>query len=226
MMSRLILAGLSLAVCSCASVGVRSTQLLSDEPPRKVPAAIFVKPLAYYDPNVAVDRSGTKLSDFQYDFQEKFTRFLTSRLSDGIAPASAMAATAPPRRGNYWLITGQFDRVSQGSRFLRSFAGFGLGGTKLDATVVVSDMSGPTPRPFLVIRTSGGSNALPLVLGFPRSGLTFDAQRTAREVTAAISEFLYQQGAVPYEYAVAPRRLSETAPARYDPRAWVHPPAP
>jgi len=226
MMSRVILAAVSLALCSCASVGVRSSQRLSDTPPRKAPAAIFVKPLAYYEPNVAVDRSGTKLSDFQYDFQEKFTRFLTSRLSDGIAPASAMAATAPPRRGNYWLITGQFDRVSQGSRFLRSFAGFGLGGTKLDTTIVVSDMSGPTPRPFLVIRTSGGSNAVPLLLGFPRSGLTFDAQRTAREVTAAISEFLYQQGAVPYEYAVAPRRLSETAPARYDPRAWVHPPAP
>lgn len=226
MMSRLIFAGISLALCSCASVGVRSARQVSEMPPRKVPSAIFVKPLAYYDPNVAVDRSGTKLSGFQYEYQEKFTRFLTSRLSDGIAPASAMAATAPPRRGNYWLITGQFDRVVQGSRFLRSVIGFGLGGTKLDTTVVVSDMSGPTPRPFLVIRTSGGSNAVPLLLGFPRSGLTFDAQRTAREVTAAISEFLYQQGAVPYEYAVAPRRLSETAPATYDPRAWVHPSAP
>ncbi len=126
MMSRLILTGLSLAFCSCASVGVRSTQLVSETPPRKVPAAIFVKPFAYYEPNVAVDRSGTKLSDFQYEFQEKFTRFLTSRLSDGIAPASAMAATAPPRRGNYWLVTGQFDRSARAAGFsvlLRLWAG-------------------------------------------------------------------------------------------------------
>jgi hypothetical protein len=104
--------------------------------------------------------------------------------------------------------------------------GFGWGATKLETSILVTDLSGPQPRSFLLIETSGGSNALPGVvsttgvavggvasvagggalLNSTRSGLTFDAQRTAEEVSAALSEYLYQQGAIPYEQAIAPKR--------------------
>ena len=164
---------------------------------------------------------------FKYELQEKFTRNLVQRLSRHVSPAQAVAATAPLPRGNYWLITGRFDRVNQGSRLLRSVVGFGAGGTKLDMSVVVYDLSKTTPRPILLIETTGGSNATPGAIGTAayfatgvtalfaagnlfegtRSGLTFDTIRTTREVAASLSEFLSERGALSPEKALRPRRL-------------------
>ena len=53
-------------------------------------------------------------------------------------------------RGNFWLIVSRFDRMYQGSRMLRSVIGFGAGGTKLEMTVMVYDLSRRPPRPFLL----------------------------------------------------------------------------
>lgn len=218
----------ALACCSCASVSVKKQQYLSPNLPHRVPQKILVKPLAYYAPDVAVGRDGEKLQQFQYDFQEKFTRELGDSLGSRISKVQPIAATAPVPRGNYWLITGRFDRVRQGSRLLRALVGFGWGATKLETSILVTDLSGAKPRSFLLIETSGGSNALPGVvtstgyvlggvtsvageaqfLDSTRTGLSFDAKRTAEEVSAALSEYLYQQGAIPYDYAVAPKRTS------------------
>lgn len=200
------------ALCSCASVSVTKIQYLDKQPPKRAPQQILVKPLGYFEPNLAVDRSGTKLSDFKYEFQEKLTRNLVQRLPEYVAPARAIAATAPARAGNAWLITGQFDRVEQGSRLLRSLVGFGSGATKLQTTIIVSDLSGPSPRPFLLIQTSGGTNAAPMLVGTTRAGLTFDAIRTSREICATLSEYLYQQGIIPYENAVGPKRAPGVLP--------------
>ena len=96
----------------------------------------------------------------------------------------------------------------------------------MDTTVVVSDLSGPHPKPFLRIVTTGGSNISPGVLGVAsffvsgptaltslfnavdgiRSGITFDTIRTTREINAALSEYLYQRGAIPYKKATGPKR--------------------
>ena len=100
-----------LSVCSCASVSVKKIELLTVRPPTKAPAKILVKPPTFYDPGLRVDRSGAKLENFKYELQEKFTRHLVQRLSRHVSPAQAVAATAPLPRGNYWLITGRFDRV-------------------------------------------------------------------------------------------------------------------
>ncbi len=79
----------------------------------------------------------------------------------------------------------------------------------------------------VLIETTGGSNATPGAIGAAtyfatgvtallsvgnlfegtRSGLTFDTIRTAREVAAALSEFLYERGALPPEKPVRPRCL-------------------
>ena len=152
-------------LCSCASVSVKKIELLTARPPTKAPAKILVKPPTFHDPGLRVDRSGAKLETFKYELQEKFTRNLVQRLSKHVSPAQAVAATAPLPRGNYWLITGRFDRVNQGSRLLRSVVGFGAGGTKLDMSVVVYDLSKTTPRPILLIETTGGSNATPGAIG-------------------------------------------------------------
>jgi hypothetical protein len=207
---------LSAALCSCASVSLKKAEQLKATPPTRPPEKIFVKPFSFYEPALRVDRSGKVLEEFKYNMQEKFTRNLVKRLSRSVAPAEAVAATAPLPRGNYWLVTGRFDKVNQGSRIMRSVIGFGIGGTKLDTSVVIYDLSGRTKTPLLLIETTGGSNASPGAIGSVgyfvsgvtalgsvanllegvRSGITFDIVRTTREVTATAGEYLYQQGAV------------------------------
>ena len=224
---RLVLAIISLALCSCASVSVKKVELLTARPPSKVPEKIFVKPPSFYDPGLHVDRSGARLETFKYEMQERFTRNVVPRLSKHVAPAQSVAATAPLPQGNYWMLMGRFDRVNQGSRLLRSVVGFGAGGTKLEMSVVVYDLSRKSPRPFLLIQTTGGSNAPPGAIGTAayfmtgvtalfsvanlfeatRSGLTFDTLRTAREIAAALSEYLSEQGALPPEKTLRPRRV-------------------
>ena len=215
------------ALPSCASVSVKKSELLTASPPKKTPARIFVKPPTFYDPGLRVDRSAANLEAFKSDLQEKFTRQLVRRLSRYVSPAQAVASTAPLPRGNFWLVEGRFDRINQGSRLLRSVFGFGAGGTKLDMSVVVYDLSKTAPRPILLIETTGGSNATPGAIGTAtyfmtgptalfslgnlfegtRTGLTFDTIRTAREIAASLSEFLSEQGAPLPAGTLHPRRL-------------------
>ncbi len=221
------------ALCSCASVSLKKVDVLTARPPAKAPAMIFVKPPTFYDAAVRVDRSGARLETFEHDMQERFTRNVVRRLSRYVAPAQAVAATAPLPRGNHWLVTSRFDRVNQGSRLLRSFIGFGAGGTKLEMSVVVYDLSSKPPRPFLLIQTTGGSNAPPGVIGTAayfvtgvtalfsagnlfegtRSGLTFDTLRSAREIAAALSEYLVERGALPPGKGLRSKRIRNSTSA-------------
>ncbi|HEY5741360.1 MAG TPA: DUF4410 domain-containing protein [Terrimicrobiaceae bacterium] len=221
-----ILAIVCLALCSCASVSVKKVQLLTTRPPSKVPVKIFIPPPTFYEPGLRVDRSGPRLEKFKYEMQDKFARRLVRRLSKHVAPAEAVAATAPLPRGNYWVLISRFDMMNQGSRLLRSVFGFGAGGTKLEMSVVICDLSGKRPKPFLLIQTSGGSNAPPGAIGTAayfvtgvtalfsaanlfegtRSGLTFDSIRTSREITASLTEYLAEQGALPPEKTLRSRR--------------------
>jgi Domain of unknown function (DUF4410) len=224
------------ALCSCASISIKKVDVLTAKPPSKAPTQIFVTPPTFYDPALRVDRSGPRLEAFKHDMQDRFTRTLVRRLSKHVAPAQAVAATAPLPRGNHWLITSRFDKVSQGSRLLRSVIGFGAGGTKLEMSVVVYDLTRRPPRPFLLIQTTGGSNAAPGAIGTAayfatgvtalfsapnlfegtRSGLTFDTLRSAREVTAALSEYLVERGALPADKRLRARRV-RNAPATGEP---------
>lgn len=217
---------LALSLCSCASVSVKTMERLTRDVPQKTPEKILVRPFTFHDPAVRVDRSGERLDRFKYDLQERFTRNLVKRLPRYIAPGEAIAATAPLPRGNYWLIEGRFDRINQGSRLLRSLVGFGFGGTKLDTSVLVYDLSGKKPKPFLLIETTGGSNASPGAIGTAayfvsgvtalgsaanllegvRSGVTFDTQRTTREVAATMGHYLREEQGLPPE-TFTPKRL-------------------
>jgi hypothetical protein len=220
-------------LCSCASVSVKRTELLTPRAPKRIPERILVKPPTFYAPNLLVDRSGASLENLKNELQEKFLRNLVRRLSTHIAPAYAIAATAPLPRRNDWLIIARFDRVNQGSRLLRSVVGFGAGGTKVEMSVLVYDLSKPKPGPFLLIQTTGGSNAMPGAVGTAayvitgvtalfsvgnlfegaRSGLSFDVIRTTHEITASLSEFLFRQGGLAPEQVLHPRRLRNSTPA-------------
>jgi Domain of unknown function (DUF4410) len=224
------------ALCSCASISIKKVDVLTAKPPSKAPAQIFVTPPTFYEPALRVDRSEARLEAFKYDMQDRFTRTLVRRLSKHVAPAQAVAATAPLPRGNHWLLTSRFDKVNQGSRLLRSVVGFGAGGTKLEMSVVVYDLTRKPPRPFLLIQTTGGSNAAPGAIGTAayfvtgitalfsapnlfegtRSGLTFDTLRSAREITAAMSEYLVERGALPADKRLRARRVRD-APATGEP---------
>lgn len=227
---RLSVLGFSAALlASCASVSIKDVARLDPNPPSRLPGKVFVAPFTFTSSGVRVDRKGADLENLKFNLRELMTRNLVRRLPKYVAPAEAVAANAPLPRGNYWLIRGNFDRVYQGSRLLRSVVGLGAGATLMDTTIVVYDLSGPNPRPFLRIVTTGGSNISPGIGGVAtffvsgpmaltslfnvvdgvRSGITFDTIRTTREVNAALSEFLYQRGAIPYKKAAGPKRLGE-----------------
>jgi hypothetical protein len=126
------------------------------------------------------------------------------------------------------VIRGKFVRVNQGSRFLRSAIGFGAGGTKLETMVEVYDLSDLSHRPFLTFSTTGGSNAEPgaitgiatdpLTLGVGvvtggagglAHGLTEDTKRTAREITAELSDYMYRSGWIPEDNWIKPKQLNQ-----------------
>lgn len=215
--------------CSCASVSVKKTEMIGPGTKNRVPEKIFVQPFVFDSEGLRVDRDGEKLALFKQGVQARMSRDLVRRLPKFVAPAEAVLPQAALPRGNYWAITGRFDRIHQGSRFMRMTVGMGAGGTKLNATVIVYDLSGRYWRPILRIETTGGSNFSPGTLGTAgyfvsgvtslasvvyaldgiQSGVTFDSTRTAREITAAISEYLYMQGAIPHDKAVAPKRLGK-----------------
>ena len=214
---RLLPGALFLALCSCASVSVKKEERFTTGTPQKAPAKIFVQPFTFNEGGVRANRSGRNLKAFEFDVQEWMVRHLVKRLKANIAPAQAVAQNAPLPQGNYWLVTGRFDRVNQGSRLLRAALGYGLGGTKLETTVEVWDLSQRPKRLFLRLETTGGSNSPPGAVGAlsytvggvtalgslggiaegVRAGVTLDVIRTSREITASLSEYLHSQGSLP-----------------------------
>jgi len=185
-----------LAVClsSCASVSVFQTEAKQFAGlPQRLPDKIWVQNFSTPSDRFDVDRSGRDLHDFEYNLAEMLNRHLVWRISDEIAPAAGAAVGAPLGKQNAWLVTGSFDRVEQGSRLLRFFPGFGVGGTSLQTTTKVYDLRDKSRGPFLTIRTIGGSNAMPAWLA-PIEGLSRDNNRTARQITKAMQEYLFNQG--------------------------------
>lgn len=224
-----------LTFASCASVSVKRSEQVHPTSPRAKPEKIYVRPFAFNETAIRVDRSGSALETFKADASARFAKTLSERLTKLVAPAEVIAENAELPRGNYWLVTGRIEKMNQGSRLLRGLIGFGLGGTKVETTALVIDLSGREPKPFLLVETTGGSNAAPGAIGAAgyfvsgvtsllsignmlesvRTGITFDTLRTSKELSAAISEYLYQQRAIPHDVALAPKR-----PGKWQPDFW------
>ena len=201
---RLALVAACVPLCSCASVSVREVIPLG-RAPLQLPQTIVVQPFDFEDDMVRVGRQGAELEDFKRRIQQELTANLVERIRKYLAPAQAAGIGTP--QGNAWLIAGRFTRLNQGSRFLRGALGFGSGGTKMDVTATVTDISGGVQDRFLVIQTTGGTNAMPgaimgiiawpmITSGAPGllSGLSGDTQRTAREVTNALAAYMKDHG--------------------------------
>jgi hypothetical protein len=148
---------------------------------------------------------------------------MVTDLTNRLVPAVAGTKSDWSRHQNAWLVTGQFTTVNQGSRFLRGAIGFGAGGTKLETRVQVYDLAQNTGVPFLTFSTTGGSGAEPgAILAFSTDplaiaiggvsgvahGLSEDTARTAREITAKFSDYMYKRGWITEDQWIKPKQQS------------------
>lgn len=222
----LLCVGLAAGLTSCASVSVTNVVPLNQQSPPHVPRGIFVRPFEFEEGMVRVNREGEKLGEFEKSMQTEMTKNLVERLRKYLAPTDGLPGSAEVPPGDYWVITGKFTRVNQGSRALRSTVGFGAGGTKLDVSATVSDHSEGGERPFVLIQTTGGSNAMPGaimgIIAWPMvlwgghgltAGISADSRRTARELTSALVDYLRKSGVDASAEAPKPKMKGQLPPA-------------
>jgi hypothetical protein len=213
---------LALAMSGCASVSVKESEFPPTSQKPTLPTQIFVRPFVISPDALRVDRKGEKLRQFEQELSDQFADKLAQRLGKYIAPAHKVTPAATIRAKNVWLVEGQFDRVNQGSRLLRSVIGLGAGGTKTETTSFVYRIDGSKKQLIAKIQTTGGSNATPgamfsgplgaaprLIVTAATAGLTADASRTARMITATLSEYLADAGEPLPARALKPKRLGE-----------------
>lgn len=229
--ARLVLTGLSFLLASCASVSVDNVRQTSPKPPTSAPKEILILPFGLNEDGLRVDRKGKDFETFQNELQARFNSQLIKKLGTHVAPAKMISPDEALPQGNYWLLTGRFARINQGSRFLRSTLGLGAGGTKMETIVVVQNLSGPVPNKFLAFETTGGSNITQGIGGIVtlpvsgpmaltslfnavdgiRSGVSFDTMRTAHEIAATLSDYLHVRKALGKKPHIEPKRLGEVS---------------
>jgi hypothetical protein len=194
-----------LALTGCASISVDDAR---ESVRQNKPSLVYVMNFTTAHADVEVDRTGDDLAGFKRNLQLMLRTGLIKEIGDKLVPAVAETQLGNHREPNAWLVRGEFITVKQGSRLLRSAIGFGAGGTKLETRVQVFDAQNPG-APFLTFSTTGGSNSEPgailalttdplqLAIGGVSGaahGLSEDAARTAREITAELSDYMYARG--------------------------------
>jgi hypothetical protein len=196
----------------CASISVCKVKPVVNQP-FVVPNKIYVREFTGSDSVFRVDRKGDSLTSFKAKTQSQLAGDLVMKLNESVLPAELLFTSRQPPKGNYWLINGSFDRINQGSRVLRTLIGFGAGGTKVETTVSVSNLASGKPVEILSFKTTGGSNTepgpgilmgppdpttiIPLLWGSTMPGLSKDTTRTAKEISAEISDYLAKHGVTP-----------------------------
>lgn len=193
-----------LALAGCASVSLTNVE----EGPAAhgaPPAMIYVTDFATAGSTWKVDRSGAELQEFQTTLAQYLADETVKRLNEHVAAAKILEPRQQPP-ANCWVVRGRFLRVEQGSRALRATVGFGAGGTKMETVTEVVDYRVNPPVTVMRFNSTGGTNAEPgaIISTDPISagltlavqslgGLSLDATRTARMITAQISQYYYHQ---------------------------------
>ncbi len=222
-LSFLVGIALLLVFTGCASVSTHSHERFGDPVRKRAPEIIYVQGFDAPADVFRVDRPEAEAMRLREEESERLARNIVWRVRDHILPSSILPDDAKPSRGPYWLVTGKFIRVNQGSRALRMVVGFGFGGTKVETEVEVFDLSGVDPELVMRFRTTGGSNANPGAIAnlswwsaglsgasLAFTGIRFDIARTSREITAALSQELTLQGVHPSEKrALRPKQLGK-----------------
>jgi len=215
---------LILVLTSCASVSVQKD---AEHATPQMPQKIYITLFDTANGKFLVDRDGAELVEFKQKLQVMMQTGLVTDLTHRLIPAVATSKNQnfPPE--NAWLIRGEFTKVNQGSRFLRGAIGLGAGGTKMETRVYVYDLNQTTQAPFLTFSTTGGSGAEPGAItalatdpleiaiqvaagsaGGIAHGVTEDTARTAREVTAELSDYMYRSGWISKDKWIKPKQLS------------------
>jgi hypothetical protein len=190
----------SLGITGCGSIHTAplpsATVRLSPNPPK-----IYLAPFDTETGKWIVGRDGVDLVDFKKEFQTNFINQLQTRLMK-LAPTEPRWLDDLPDHG--WLVAGEFVTVFQGSRFLRTVPGFGMGETTLQTNVYVYDLDVSKTQYVLAFRTGvpdakrdtgAGSGSAPAIepigagvgLG---SGLKLDTTRTCREIASILSQYM------------------------------------
>ena len=214
----------ALALAACASISVQpGTAVATKQKPEKV----YVETFSTAKGEFNVDREGAELKEFKSDLQAMMLAGITTDLSKRLIPAEAAGDRHFSHPEAAWLIRGQFVRVNQGSRLLRGTVGFGAGATKLETQVQVYDLSTGSDQPFLTFSTTGGSNAEPGIIpslasdplsliitaaggaGNIAHGVTEDTNRTSREITAVLSDYMYRSNWIPEDKWIQPKAYSD-----------------
>ncbi|MEO6053062.1 MAG: DUF4410 domain-containing protein [Chthoniobacterales bacterium] len=199
-----------LTLSGCASVSVSRTEYRQKSAKPILPQKVYVENFAYSPDSLSIRRNADR--DFQWTVSDRLNRALVQRIRARIASAQPVAQGVPFPRQNAWLIKGRFTQVNEGGRFLRLLLGLGYGATTFSTVAEVYDLrdGAAARKPFLILETQGGSNAMPgLLCGNPlelRSGLTVDAQRTAREITRSLLEYLTVHNCIDATFADTPKR--------------------
>lgn len=209
---------LTLALVSCASISVEDG---TERATQKMPETVYVMDFSTAKGDWQVDRTGTDLADFKKNLQLMLKTAMAADLTDRLVPAVPGTKSDGSRHENAWLVRGEFITVQQGSRLLRSAIGFGAGGTTVETRVQIYDLAQNSGTPFLTFSTTGGSGSEPgAILAFTTDpleiaiggvsgaahGLSEDTKRTAREITAEFSNYMYKRGWIPEDKWIKPKR--------------------
>ena len=214
-----------LGLVSCASVSVDKGM---EQATTRMPQKVYVELFDVSHAKFKVDREGRELADFKKNLQVMMQTGMTTDLNRRLIHAVPANGDQKFQPENAWLIRGEFTRVNQGSRLLRGAIGFGAGGTKVETRVSVYDLKESTNAPFLTFATTGGSGAEPggitgiatdpVILavqvaaggaGGIAHGLTEDTARTAREITAELSDYMYRSGWISKDKWIEPKKLDK-----------------
>ncbi|MEX1045460.1 MAG: DUF4410 domain-containing protein [Chthoniobacterales bacterium] len=215
---------LAMAIAGCSSVSVIEEREDAALAPTSAPSALYVR-LFEVPPGTEFNVSNPVEGD---DTRVRVGRIIAdgvfTRSERWVAPARVLAADEPlPADG--LLIEGKVLRADQGSRALRLGIGFGIGRSYLDTAVRVLNLQKSKEKPWLVFKTTGGSNMEPGLIGAlvtaPISaplvvlpvaaslaggavstasrgfkGVTQDGKRTGRAIVATIHDGLASRGLV------------------------------
>lgn len=213
---------LALGFVSCASVSVEDGTERATE---KMPEIIYVADFDTEHGDFHVDRTGAALAAFKKNLQLMLKTAMVADLTDRLMPAAAVGKSNQSGLKNAWLVRGELVTVEQGSRLLRGAIGFGAGQTKVETRVEVYNLAQDSATPFLTFSTTGGSGSEPgAVLAFTTDpleiaiggvsgvahGLSEDTARTAREITAKFSDYMYKRGWISEDQWIKPKRQRET----------------
>lgn len=215
---------LGLFFAGCASVSVKDVDRSRVRAPKRKPATVYVMPFSTRGATFNVDREGAELDAFMHDTAVMLADLTAERITTQLVPSRIIGVgDSLPARG--WLVKGRFITVNQGSRALRSFVGLGAGATKMQVAVEVYDLARSGYSPFLTFETEGGSGSMPglitspgivaaglSVVGGSLRGVTDDAQRTARMITARLSQYMLERKWIRPEQATPIKTPLGTAP--------------